>query len=137
VTPATLQDLAPRFAAELGSWDRYEATVELEELLQGSFKKTKGAAANWRLPSAAQSVDLETARAQGLREEFERYVDGGDELRVFRRSAVRLGFNEAWERGDYATILSVAEKLPGAAVQEDPELLRWVTNAATKEDEAQ
>jgi len=44
-------------------------------------------------------------------------------LKVFRLEAVRAGFKKAWQERDYATIITVARKIPETILQEDPKLL--------------
>ena len=46
--------------------------------------------------------------------------------------AVRAGFRRAWQRQDYATIITVAQKIPDAVLQEDPKLLMWYDQAVTR-----
>ena len=43
-------------------------------------------------------------------------------LKVFRLEAVRAGFKKAWQERDYATIITVARKIPEHVLQEDPKL---------------
>jgi hypothetical protein len=50
-------------------------------------------------------------------------------LKVFRLEAVRAGFKKAWQERDYATIITVARKVPENVLQEDPKLLMWYDQA--------
>jgi hypothetical protein len=45
---------------------------------------------------------------------------------------LRAGFRSAWGNKDYATIISVANKLPEETVQEDEKLLLWYDQALTR-----
>jgi len=45
---------------------------------------------------------------------------------------VRAGFAAAWHRRDFATIIQVAERLPEAVLQEDPDLLMYYDNATLR-----
>ncbi len=45
--------------------------------------------------------------------------------------AVRAGFKKAWQERDYATIITVARKIPENVLQEDPKLLMWYDRALT------
>jgi hypothetical protein len=42
-----------------------------------------------------------------------------------RRKHFSAGFKDAYDRGDYASIVAVAEKLPDAVLQEDEKLLMY------------
>ena len=44
---------------------------------------------------------------------------------MFRSEAIRVGFAKLWKDKDYATIVSIAERLPEATIQEDPNLLMY------------
>ena len=50
--------------------------------------------------------------------------------------AVRAGFRRAWQLQDYATIITVAQKIPDAVLQEDPKLLMWYDQAVTRSPES-
>lgn len=49
-------------------------------------------------------------------------------LKLFRLEAVRAGFKKVWAEHDYATIITVARKIPENVLQEDPKLLMWCDN---------
>ena len=53
-------------------------------------------------------------------------------MKVFRLEAVRAGFKKAWQERDYATIITVARKIPEKVLQEDPKLLMWYDQAVTR-----
>ena len=53
-------------------------------------------------------------------------------LKIFRLQAVRAGFKKAWQEHDYATIISVAEKVPNKVLEEDSKLLMWYVQAVTR-----
>ncbi len=53
-------------------------------------------------------------------------------LKVFRLEAVRAGFKKAWQEHDYATVITVACKIPENVLQENPKLLMWYDQAMTK-----
>ena len=71
-------------------------------------------------------------REGGIYKEFEEYKAAKKKLKVFRLEAVRAGFKKAWQERDYATIISVAEKIPNSVLEEDPKLLMWYDQAATR-----
>jgi hypothetical protein len=61
-------------------------------------------------------------------------VEGRGRLQQFRTEAVGAGFADAWHRRDYATIVSVAERLPERVLQEDADLLMYYDNATLRAD---
>ena len=87
----------------------------------------------WYVPDPRKAGDLEKLRERALLREFDDYRDSAERrLRMFRLEAVRAGFRHAWQRHDYATIITVAQKIPDAVLQEDPNLLMWYDQALTR-----
>jgi hypothetical protein len=81
-------------------------------------------------------MDLEKLREKALLKEFEDYKASKDKrLKVFRTEAVRAGFRSAWASRDYHTIVSVAERLPDAVLQEDQTILMYFDNASMRVSE--
>ena len=90
----------------------------------------------WYVPDPGKAGDLEKLRERALLKEFDDYRESGQRrLRVFRLEAVRAGFRRAWQQQDYATIITVAQKIPDAVLQEDPKLLMWYDQAVTRSPE--
>lgn len=48
---------------------------------------------------------------------------------------LRAGFRAAWANNDYATIISIAAKLPDATLQEDEKLLTFYDMALTRTED--
>jgi hypothetical protein len=87
----------------------------------------------WYVPDPNKAGDLEKLRERALLREFEAYRAASQrKLKVFRLEAVRAGFKRAWQERDYATIISVAEKIPDRVLQEDQKLLMWYDQAVTR-----
>jgi len=87
----------------------------------------------WYVPDPNKASDLEKLREKSLLREFEEYRSSSQKrLKVFRIEAVRAGFRKAWQERDYATIISVAQKIPESALQEDPKLLMWYDQATIR-----
>lgn len=86
----------------------------------------------WYVPDPNKAGDLEKLREKALLREFEEYKAVKKKLKVFRLEAVRAGFKKAWQERDYATIISVAEKIPNNVLEEDPKLLMWYDQAVTR-----
>jgi len=90
----------------------------------------------WYVPDPNKAGDLEKLRERSLLKEFEDYRTSSQKrLKVFRLEAVRAGFKKAWQERDYATIITVARKIPENILQEDPKLLMWYDQALTRSGE--
>jgi hypothetical protein len=90
----------------------------------------------WYVPDPNKAGDLEKLRERSLLKEFEEYRNSIlKRLKVFRLEAVRAGFKKAWQQRDYATIITVARKIPENVLQEDPKLLMWYDQAITRTGE--
>jgi len=97
--------------------------------------RTKGKD-RWYVPDPNKAGDLEKLRERSLLKEFEDYRTSTQKrLKVFRLEAVRAGFKKAWQERDYATIITVARKVPENVLQEDPKLLMWYDQALTRSGE--
>ena len=90
----------------------------------------------WYVPDPNKAGDLEKLRERSLLKEFEEYRTSVQKrLKVFRLEAVRAGFKKAWQERDYATVITVARKIPENVLQEDPKLLMWYDQALTRSGE--
>ena len=90
----------------------------------------------WYVPDPNKAGDLEKLRERSLLKEFEEYrASSQKRLKVFRLEAMRAGFKKAWQVRDYATIITVARKVPENVLQEDPKLLMWYDQALTRSGE--
>jgi predicted RNA-binding Zn-ribbon protein involved in translation (DUF1610 family) len=87
----------------------------------------------WYAPDPSKAKDLEQKRDRALLKEFETYKAApGRKLKEFRLEVLRTGFKTAWSAKDYKTIISIAQKLPEEALQEDEKLLLWYDQALTR-----
>jgi len=115
---------------ELSSGRATENNQELETRNQELLRAAKD---RWYVPDPNKAADLEKLREKALLREFEEYKQSKQKrLKVFRLEAVRAGFKKAWQERDYATIISVARKIPENVLQEDPKLLMWYDQALTR-----
>ena len=90
----------------------------------------------WYVPDPNKAIDVEKRRVRILLREFEEYRRSPQrKLRTFRLEAMRAGFFKAYQDQDYATIISVAERLPEAVLQEDQKLLLWYDQALTRTEQ--
>jgi hypothetical protein len=129
--PQTHQEIQPKFLQQLQQ-ARHEQLPELLEILEQNFLQDEQG--RWYVPDPNKASDLEKIRNKSLLREFKQYLDGKKKLRQFRTEAVRVGFADAWQRTDFATIVKVAERLPENILQEDPDLLMYYDNAALRVD---
>jgi DNA modification methylase len=89
----------------------------------------------WYIPDINKIEQVEKVRQKDLLRQFETYKNMENIFKKtdrFRIEAVRAGFNKAWQDHDYATIISVADKLPSNVLEEDSKLLMWYDHAITR-----
>lgn len=99
---------------------------ELRNLSKSDASLREKATDRWYVPDPNKAGDLEKLRERALLAEFEEYKASKQRtLKVFRTEAVRAGFKAAYDRQDYKTIVTVAEKLPETVLQEDEKLLMY------------
>ncbi len=121
---------------ELISAEARSARCEIED--SGALRTTnpallREAKDRWYVPDPNKAGDLEKLRERSLLKEFDDYRTSTQKrLKVFRLEAVRAGFRKAWQERDYATIITVARKIPEDVLQEDPKLLMWYDQAITR-----
>ena len=86
------------------------------------------------MPDPNKAIDVEKRRVRILLREFEEYRRSPQrKLRTFRLEAMRAGFFKAYQQDqDYTMIISIAERLPEAVLQEDQKLLLWYDQARTR-----
>ena len=116
---------------------------QIHSYLSSNFKDLRGLEKNdpyliakaedrWYVPDANKAQDLEKKREKALLKDFETYrAFTGRRLKEFRLEVLRAGFKTAWANKDFATIISVAQKIPEDALQEDEKLLLWYDQALT------
>lgn len=93
-------------------------------------KKARG---RWYVPNPGSAKDLEQKREKSLLKEFDAYITARKrDLKESRIEVLRAGFKALWMRQDYATIISISEKLPNDTIQEDEKLLLWYDQALTR-----
>jgi hypothetical protein len=120
---------------------------QIHSLLSTNFKELRGLEKNdprliakakgrWYVPDPNKAQDLEKKREKTLLKEFEIYrAFPGRKLKEFRLEVMRAGFNSAWAKKDYQTIITVSDKMPLEALQEDEKLLTLYDLALTRTEE--
>ena len=121
--PQTYADLQPKFMRECQAIDKREKMPELSTILEENFLKDDEG--RWYIPDLTKSGDIAKLREKNLLKEFQEYLSTKGKLKVFRSEAIRAGFAKLWKDKDYATIVSVAERLPEETIQEDQNLLMY------------
>ena len=121
-----------------------EVPSQIHSYLSTNFKDLRGleksdasligkATDRWYVPDPNKAQDLEKKREKALLKEFDGYRSfAGKRLKEFRLEVMRAGFNAAWANKDYKTIIAIAEKIPGDALQEDEKLLTLYDLALTR-----
>lgn len=130
-TPQTYQEIQPQFL-QLLNQAKHELLPELTNLLDQNFLEDEQG--KWYVPNPSKTTDLEKIRNKALLREFSYYLEGKRNLKQFRTEAIRAGFADAWQKKDYKTIVSLAERLPENVLQEDPDLLMYYDNACLRVD---
>ena len=89
----------------------------------------------WYVPDPRKEADLEKIRHRALMKEFDGYRESKKKLKVVRTEAVRAGFRECWQTGDYQSIVEMARRVKDDIIQEDPALLMYYDNAVMRTEE--
>ena len=90
----------------------------------------------WYVPDPNKAQDLEKKREKALLKEFDTYRSfTGRKIKESRLEVLRAGFRAAWATKDYATIISIANKLPEETLQEDEKLLTLYDLALTRTED--
>lgn len=90
----------------------------------------------WYVPDPNKAQDLEKKREKALLKEFDTYRSfTGRKIKESRLEVLRAGFRAAWASKDYATIISIANKLPEETLQEDEKLLTIYDLALTRTED--
>jgi len=121
--PQTYAEIQPKFMQEVKKVDRYEAMPELADLLAENFlQDDKG---SWYVPDTKKEGDIAKLREKSLLREFDGYLKSKGKLKLFRSEAIRVGFSHLWKDKNYQAIVDLANRLPAATIQEDPNLLMY------------
>lgn len=102
---------------------------ELRSLKKDDAKLVAKAKNRWYVPDPRKEADLEKIRHRGLMKEFNEYRESKGKLKIVRTEALRAGFKDCWQKGDYHTIVAMASRVKDEIVQEDPALLMYYDNA--------
>lgn len=121
--PRTYAEIQPKFMREVKAVDKYEDMPELQIILEENFlQDEKG---RWYIPDISKEGDVAKLREKNLLKEFEGYLASKGKLKLFRSEAIRVGFSKLWKEKNYKAIVDLADRLPEAIVQEDPNILMY------------
>ncbi|WP_013627489.1 DNA methyltransferase [Rubinisphaera brasiliensis] len=105
---------------------------DLRGLEKDAPKLISKAKHRWYVPDHRKEADLEKIRHRALMKEFEEYQDAKGKLKIVRTEALRAGFKQCWQDGDYQGIVDMAKKVKDDIIQEDPALLMYYDNASMR-----
>lgn len=124
----TYQDLQPKWLTAIAAVRKGDILPELRDLLQENFIQLPNG--SWRNPDSTEAADRNLLRTRTLLREFDGYValanvKGSKKLKEVRVEALRAGFQAAIERKDYATVLTLGDRIPQNLLLEDEKLLMY------------
>ncbi|WP_323034152.1 hypothetical protein [Pararhodobacter sp.] len=109
---------------------------DMRELEKSDPRLKAKARDRWFVPDPNNAKQLEEKREKALLKEFEAYrLFTGRKIKESRLEVLRAGFRAAWASKDYATIISIANKLPEETLQEDEKLLTLYDLALTRTED--
>ncbi|KIN92512.1 DNA methyltransferase [Thauera sp. SWB20] len=109
---------------------------DMRELEKSAPRLKAKARDRWFVPDPNNAKQLEEKREKALLKEFEAYrLFTGRKIKESRLEVLRAGFRAAWASKDYATIISIANKLPEETLQEDEKLLTLYDLALTRTED--
>ena len=134
VTPQTYADLQPKWMQAIQGIRKGDILPELKQILEENF--IKEANGKWRKPNLQDDVDLEALRHKSLMREFKVYVEAAQKPRAkikeARVEALRAGFKQCYMDKDFATIVSLGNKIPQNILTEDEQLLQFYEIASSR-----
>ena len=123
-------DIQPKYLQELHQ-AKFEQMPELLDMLKENFLQDDDG--KWYVPNLSDKADLERLRRKRLIKDFyDIYVKGTGRIKNARTEAIRVGFDECWKERNYSLIVKVGDRLPETVLQEDPALLMYYDNAASR-----
>lgn len=126
----TYSEIYSPFTKELHQ-TKFEQMPELLDMLKENFLQDDDG--KWYVPNLSDKADLEKLRRKRLLKDFyDIYAKGTGRIKNARTEAIRVGFDECWKERNYSLIVKVGDRLPDTVLQEDPALLMYYDNAASR-----
>lgn len=128
-TPKTYSEILPDWMHDLVQPRKGDELPELMQILEENFLKDENGC--WYVPDVNNQAQLEAVKQRRLLREFEVYIEAR-KIRNARLEALRAGFKECYKNKDFATIVSVGDKLPEELLTTDEILLRYYDIASSR-----
>ena len=131
----TYQDIQPLWMQALAGVRKGDVIPELADILEENFLKDNGG--KWYAPDPENEADLEKLRTKRLLKQFETYKTEAakpkaKKIKEVRVEALRAGFKQCYQDKDFASIVSVGDKIPNNLLMEDEVLLQFYDIASTR-----
>lgn len=127
--PKTYSEILPDWMQDLVKPKKGDTLPELMQILDENFLKDENG--YWHIPDINDQAQLDAVRTKRLLKEFEVYVEA-KKVKNARLEALRAGFKECYKNHDFATIVSVTNKLPEELLTTDEVLLRFYDIASSR-----
>lgn len=133
--PQSYQELHPNWMKAITAVRKGDILPELREILEENFIQANNG--KWRVPDMNEIKDREIFHTKVLMKEFNKYLEALEsgklkKLKEVRTEALRTGFKICWEKKDFDTILTIANKIPQNILLEDDQLLMYYDIAKDK-----
>lgn len=133
--PLKYQDIQPDYRKAYTISRKGEVEVELKDVLEENF--IQEADGSWRVPDLNEAKDRETLRTKALLKTWSGYVEAiksgkSKKLKDVRLEAVKAGFKDCYQKKDFATIVTLGDKIPENLLTEDETLLNYYDIASSK-----
>ncbi|MCW3070477.1 MAG: hypothetical protein JWO44_367 [Bacteroidetes bacterium] len=124
----TYSEIQPKWMQAIQAVRKGDILPELKEILEQNFIQDSNG--KWRVPDLNEAKDRDTLRSRTLLKEFTKYVEESakpkaKKMKEVRVEALRAGFKNCWEKKDFTTIVSLADKIPQNILLEDEQLLMY------------
>lgn len=127
--PKTYSEISNDWMQDLIKTKKGDKLPELMQILDENFLKDENG--YWHIPDINDQAQLDAVRNKRLLKEFEIYVEA-KKIKNARLEALRAGFKECYKNHDFATIVSVGNKLPEELLTTDEVLLRFYDIASSR-----
>lgn len=127
--PMTYSEILPDWMQDLVQPKKGDELPELMQILEENFLKDDNG--YWHVPNINDQSQLEAIRNKRLLREFEVYIEA-KKIKNARLEALRAGFKECYKNKDFATIVTVGDKLPEELLTTDEVLLRFYDIASSR-----
>ncbi len=127
--PKTYSEIQPDWMQDLVSPKKGDTLPELMQILDENFIKDENG--GWSVPDVNNQAQLDAVRNKRLLKEFAVYVEA-KKIKNARLEALRAGFKECYKNKDFATIVSVGDKIPEELLTTDEVLLQYYDIASSR-----